>query len=975
MLRENLKAASPLTSDVWYVVKHPAARVAVAALVWLLDLYVYYGDPATYSNGESYGTMIGDIYHGWLLCWLEPDDAPFLALRLAVMVALTFLGVFLGLRTQRHLRDRWKLVLFGYDDGHDEDREPLADQDGALFLVFVITCLTYFFGLKMAQAIHQKQGVGYEAYGAAERPGKIARFSAWFVKRRLLLTRAALVVFWGIGVPMMVADYVHVEKVLSGDTKINESVGKSRFWSAEANDEFARHFVGCCVAALNILIVMQDWDFPDFSGGEIKISALDIESLKFEHCCAWVRRLVPPIYVSGNSSTTAPTRPSPSYDGDAWTRTSPTPHVVLVETGSFTGAYTIDEEDNYVYVARGAWLMWLMCAIPVGAWVVFWWLVFTHEKVHCLNYRDVAHYLDKHRERIANDDDSDGRQEKRRAYVASISAAARAPCCRCRCLRRDEPVHPRARANVLARLDKVNAPVPPLRELIRRPRASLPNFDTRIGNAGRRLDQADRRAREASEEKWYVERATERELKRAGDADPYAPAKAKRSRPLRPLLRVPKKIRSCPPTPTSSRRLLPSLPPGAYPEQTKMADMLTAFVIPAKRSTAPARRASLHPQNITPLRTTFLPAAPLDTSDEPTDDGFWRDSGTWVIVVCYFLQGALGLSRLALNFYLKDELHLSPGDLAALTVSRRRRRARGRGVLRGDGDGRELDRRGARRRERRRLGAVALSDVVVDSLVVEKARDEAEAASLQSVAWSSRYVGAILASLASGAALEALGARGCFGATAFLPLLLCVAALGIDEEPMESKESFWDEGLATLVALKDALLSPAILRPAAFLFLWQATPNCGTAFFYFSTAAVDAGGLGFDPDFLGAPASHANRGWGLDDRVFSLGDDVVQSVLGEVGFLPLLVLAAKICPPGIEGALFAALMSIFNAGGLVSTEVGAVLTDKMGVSESDFSNLAPLVVTCALSSLLPLVFLGWVREAEGGGEDVRPPAR
>ena len=39
--------------------------------------------------------------------------------------------------------------------------------------------------------------------------------------------------------------------------------------------------------------------------------------------------------------------------------------------------------------------------------------------------------------------------------------------------------------------------------------------------------------------------------------------------------------------------------------------------------------------------------------------------------------------------------------------------------------------------------AVALSDVVVDSLVVEKARDEAEAASLQSVAWGSRYVGAI----------------------------------------------------------------------------------------------------------------------------------------------------------------------------------------------------------------------------------------
>jgi hypothetical protein len=97
-----------------------------------------------------------------------------------------------------------------------------------------------------------------------------------------------------------------------------------------------------------------------------------------------------------------------------------------------------------------------------------------------------------------------------------------------------------------------------------------------------------------------------------------------------------------------------------------------------------------------------------------------------------------------------------------------------------------------------------------------------------------------------------------------------------------------------------------------------------------------------------------------------------MSVLGEVGFLPLLVLAAKICPPGIEGALFAALMSIFNAGGLVSQEAGALLTDKVfGVSETDFSNLGPLVVTCAASSLLPLVFLGWVREAEQqGGPEV-----
>ena len=71
--------------------------------------------------------------------------------------------------------------------------------------------------------------------------------------------------------------------------------------------------------------------------------------------------------------------------------------------------------------------------------------------------------------------------------------------------------------------------------------------------------------------------------------------------------------------------------------------------------------------------------------------------------------------------------------------------------------------------------AVALSDVVVDSLVVEKARDEAEAASLQSVAWGSRYVGAIGAALLSGEAIRVLGARGCFGATA--ALLTCFSVM------------------------------------------------------------------------------------------------------------------------------------------------------------------------------------------------------
>mmetsp|Transcript_74753 Transcript_74753/g.132041 ORF Transcript_74753/g.132041 Transcript_74753/m.132041 type:complete len:99 (+) Transcript_74753:127-423(+) len=73
--------------------------------------------------------------------------------------------------------------------------------------------------------------------------------------------------------------------------------------------------------------------------------------------------------------------------------------------------------------------------------------------------------------------------------------------------------------------------------------------------------------------------------------------------------------------------------------------------------------------------------------------------------------------------------------------------------------------------------------------------------------------------------------------------------------------------------------------------------------------------------------------------------------------MPVLVLAARICPPGVEATLFAGLMSIFNAGGIVSRQLGAALTDYLGITSTQFENLALLVLITNLSSLLPLPFL------------------
>ncbi|MCA1904902.1 MAG: folate/biopterin family MFS transporter, partial [Cyanobacteria bacterium KgW148] len=200
--------------------------------------------------------------------------------------------------------------------------------------------------------------------------------------------------------------------------------------------------------------------------------------------------------------------------------------------------------------------------------------------------------------------------------------------------------------------------------------------------------------------------------------------------------------------------------------------------------------------------------------------------------------------------------------------------------------------------------------------------------------------------------------------------------------------------------LKQALRNPQILLPTLFLFLWQATPSADTVFFFFTT-----NDLHFNPQFLGTVrlvtnvaglfgvwvfhrflrqvpirkifawstvictllgltslilVTHFNRQLGIDDRWFSLGDSLILTVAGRIAFMPTLVLAARLCPEGVEATLFALLMSVFNLAGLCSQQLGAGLTYLLGVTESDFHNLWLLVLIANLTNLLPLPFLRWL---------------
>jgi hypothetical protein len=53
-------------------------------------------------------------------------------------------------------------------------------------------------------------------------------------------------------------------------------------------------------------------------------------------------------------------------------------------------------------------------------------------------------------------------------------------------------------------------------------------------------------------------------------------------------------------------------------------------------------------------------------------------------------------------------------------------------------------------------------------------------------------------------------------------------------------------------------------------------------------------------------------------------------------------------------------MSILNLSGLISHTLGALLTQWLRITQTNFDNLWILVIITNLSTLLPLPFLGWL---------------
>nr|QPI16798.1 MAG: BT1 family protein [Virus NIOZ-UU159] len=301
---------------------------------------------------------------------------------------------------------------------------------------------------------------------------------------------------------------------------------------------------------------------------------------------------------------------------------------------------------------------------------------------------------------------------------------------------------------------------------------------------------------------------------------------------------------------------------------------------------------------------------------------------------------------------------------------------------------------------------IAFSDVLVDAIVVTKSKNKELSGSLQSICWTSSSIGSIISSYSSGFLLDKYGISWIFSLTALFPLITAFVGLYIKDDKVINNNTniYINKYKEQFNLIIESFKNKEILYPLLFMFLWQAMPSSGNSLFYFETNV-----LNFNTEFFGRLSlvssissvlgiyiynnhlknisykkyfkyitisgflfsltplilvSRTNELLGLPDKMFAIGDDIILTILGQIGFMPILVLAAKISPQNIEASFYATIMSLNNLSSMMSSITGGIVTELFNVNSNNFDNLFYLLLFTNVVGLLPLLYLNYLPDDE-----------
>ncbi|OGF61401.1 hypothetical protein A2662_03555 [Candidatus Giovannonibacteria bacterium RIFCSPHIGHO2_01_FULL_45_33] len=292
----------------------------------------------------------------------------------------------------------------------------------------------------------------------------------------------------------------------------------------------------------------------------------------------------------------------------------------------------------------------------------------------------------------------------------------------------------------------------------------------------------------------------------------------------------------------------------------------------------------------------------------------------------------------------------------------------------------------------------AFNDVACDGLMLDKGKATGLTGEFQSVQWGAVFAAGIITSLAGGWVADNWTQQNIFLVNAVFPLFAGLVIFFLVKE--DKSVSAGGQMRKSFLAIRETCRDKHLWLVVFFLFFWAFRPSAGIPFQYY---AMDV--LKFDKIFFGIAGAVVGAAaivgafvfakfqknfrqkriinlailFGVLTAIFdlvyfteTLKNDlflakavylVSAALLGSMSsfiLLPLLNLAASVCPKYSEGTTFALLTSFWNIGGLGSSALGGWLFDQIG--------LQLLIIVSALFAVLSWFIVPYLKLEEKKGE-------
>ncbi|GAX28400.1 hypothetical protein FisN_4Hh410 [Fistulifera solaris] len=290
------------------------------------------------------------------------------------------------------------------------------------------------------------------------------------------------------------------------------------------------------------------------------------------------------------------------------------------------------------------------------------------------------------------------------------------------------------------------------------------------------------------------------------------------------------------------------------------------------------------------------------------------------------------------------------------------------------------------------------ADVMVDSVVVQKAKIESEEqrGRLQSTCYVIRFFGLMVAATTSTYMYNAYGPASILRILMVVPLLLLPLIALMDEDtsvqphireqcneiwrtvcrrsvwqPMafiyifnlfQVSNAAWRQFLSTRLSFGASQLNVLLVVSYIFLYIGSLTYKC--CFLHLSWRRLYQVSIGINCILSSLQLLLIRqKTFGIPPYWFSLGDDAFAEFIVGIQFLPTMIVMVSLCPTGSEGASYAMFTTVFNVAQMIAPALSSSLLGIWDVSkdrleEGDLNGMFNLTILTTLIQISPILFVG-----------------